>query len=446
MSTPTFAETHNLVAFLEKPAESAGFEKIIDFLESIPIHYALTMNPTIYVSCVKQFWATMKVLKVNDQEEIQALVDKTKVIITEDNIRSDLRLDDAEGTVCLLNEAIFEGLARTGYEKPSQKLTLYKAYFYPQWKFMIHTILQCLGAKTTAWNEFSNTMAFAIICLADNQKFNFLKYIFDNMVKSIEGGVKFYLFPRFLQVFLDKQVEGMARHKKMYVISSHTKNIFSNMRIIGASFSGVITPLLDTMMVQAPADMGDIPVETYQTFIVDQPSTSKPQKPQKPKRKHRKEEETSHDEDHVSTPSSDILPSSEDRFILNELMVFCTSLQEQVFDLQEAKDAQEKEIVSLKKKITKLTKWRKSRSGGLRRLKRIGSGRIVKSLMEKDGLGAQEDASKQERVIEEIDQNAEIALDVETQRRTNDDEMFGDDDLTGEEDKGKVKMIEPEVP
>nr|GEV79749.1 hypothetical protein [Tanacetum cinerariifolium] len=57
----------------------------------------------------------------------------------------------------------------------------------------------------------------------------------------------------------------------------------------------------------------------------------------------------------------------------------------------------------------------------------------VKSLMEKDGLGAQEDASKQGRMIEEIDQNAEIALDDETQGRTNDDEMFGVDDLAGEE-------------
>nr|GEW71241.1 hypothetical protein [Tanacetum cinerariifolium] len=46
--------------------------------------------------------------KGNDQEQIQALVDKKKVIITEDIIRSDLRFDDAEGTACLLNEAIFK--------------------------------------------------------------------------------------------------------------------------------------------------------------------------------------------------------------------------------------------------------------------------------------------------------------------------------------------------
>nr|GFA74256.1 hypothetical protein [Tanacetum cinerariifolium] len=57
-------------------------------------------------------------------------------------------------------------------------------------------------------------MESAIICLADNQKFNFSKFIFDNMVRSLEGGVKFYLFLRFLQVFLDKQVEGMEDASK----------------------------------------------------------------------------------------------------------------------------------------------------------------------------------------------------------------------------------------
>nr|GFA89319.1 hypothetical protein [Tanacetum cinerariifolium] len=125
----------------------------------------------------------------------------------------------------------------------------------------------------------------------------------------------------------------MARHKEMYIISSHTKKIFANMRRVGAGFSRVITPLFVTMMVQAPADMGDTPVETHQTLIVDQPSTSKPQKKQKHRRKQRKEAEVSHDEledeDHAPTPSSDQLPSGKDSFILNKLMVFCINLQEQ---------------------------------------------------------------------------------------------------------------------
>ncbi|GJY60976.1 hypothetical protein Tco_0461633 [Tanacetum coccineum] len=98
MSTSKFVETHNLVAFLEKPEESNGFEGIIDFLNASSIKYALTVNPTVYESCIKQFWATAKAKTVNGERQIQALVDKKKVIITEKSVRSDLMLEDAKGT------------------------------------------------------------------------------------------------------------------------------------------------------------------------------------------------------------------------------------------------------------------------------------------------------------------------------------------------------------
>ncbi|GJT00073.1 hypothetical protein Tco_0821242 [Tanacetum coccineum] len=78
MSNLKFAETHNLVAFSEKPEESDRFKGIIDFLNSSSIRYALTVNPTIYTSCIKQFWATAKAKTVNGEVQIQALVDRKK--------------------------------------------------------------------------------------------------------------------------------------------------------------------------------------------------------------------------------------------------------------------------------------------------------------------------------------------------------------------------------
>nr|GEW52892.1 hypothetical protein [Tanacetum cinerariifolium] len=51
----------------------------------------------------------------------------------------------------LPNEEKFAELARMGYEKPSTKLTFYKAFFLAQWKFLIHTILQCMSPKRTTW-------------------------------------------------------------------------------------------------------------------------------------------------------------------------------------------------------------------------------------------------------------------------------------------------------
>nr|GEV89238.1 putative ribonuclease H-like domain-containing protein [Tanacetum cinerariifolium] len=120
-------------------------------------------------SCCAQFWALATIKKVNDVVQLRALIDKKKVVVTEDVIRQDIHFDDADGVECLPNEEIFTELARMGYEKPPPKLTYYKAFFYVQWKFLIHTLIQYVSAKRIAWNEFSCSMASAVICLATEQ-------------------------------------------------------------------------------------------------------------------------------------------------------------------------------------------------------------------------------------------------------------------------------------
>nr|GEU31978.1 copia protein [Tanacetum cinerariifolium] len=108
---------------------SAGFDQIVYFLNAQVIHYALMVNLTIYVSSIKQFWATASIKKVNDVVKLQALIDRKKVVVTEDIIRQDLQLDDVDGVKCLPTKEIFAKLARMGYEKPPPKLTYYKAFF-----------------------------------------------------------------------------------------------------------------------------------------------------------------------------------------------------------------------------------------------------------------------------------------------------------------------------
>ncbi|GJZ99888.1 putative ribonuclease H-like domain-containing protein [Tanacetum coccineum] len=380
-----------------KRKESNGFEEIIDFLNASSFQYALMVNPTIYTTCIEQFWTSAK-------------------------------LDDAKGTYCLPTATIFTELERMGYENLTQKLTFYKAYFSSQWKFPIHTILQCLCAKTKSWNEFSSTMASAIICLATNKKFNLSKYIFDNMVKNLDGGVKFLMYPRFVQVFLDKQVEGMSKHKEVYVIPSHTKKVFANMKRPCKGFSGRGTPLFSTMMVQATEDMGadsTTPTDSYSTPIITQPSSSKPQK-KKSRRKQRKDsaptEPTTKEttpEEHVSTPSYDPPPSGEDRLQLAELMSLCTNLQE------------------------KLEQIRKSRTSGLRRLRKVGSSSSVESSNDVS-LGAQEDASKYRRKIDDLDADAKVTLVDETQEMHDDNLMF-DTSVLEEQEIEIEKVVEEPV-
>ncbi|GKD87178.1 hypothetical protein Tco_1358332, partial [Tanacetum coccineum] len=97
--------------------------------------------------------------------ELELILVTQSNAVEESTVRRDLQLEDAEGIDCLPNSTIFEELTR-------------------------------MSSKNTAWNEFSSTIASAIICLATNQKFNFLKYIFESMVRNLDiVSGKFLMYP-----------------------------------------------------------------------------------------------------------------------------------------------------------------------------------------------------------------------------------------------------------
>nr|GEV77863.1 hypothetical protein [Tanacetum cinerariifolium] len=212
---------------------------------------------------------------------IHAKVDGKKVIITEASIRRDLQLADGEGVDCLLNTTIFEQLA-------------------------------LMGPKTTAWNEFSSIVASAIICLATSKKFKFSKWIFDSMIRNLDNvSGKFLMYPRFVQVFLDQQVDGMSSHERKYISPSHTKKIFENMKKVGKGFLRRITPLFSTMMVQSELGEGSaMPTDPHHTPTILQSSSSQPKnthKPRKPTRKATRVPQPSNPIEHVANEAVSLM-------------------------------------------------------------------------------------------------------------------------------------------
>nr|GEZ58079.1 hypothetical protein [Tanacetum cinerariifolium] len=190
------------------------------------------------------------------------------------------QLDDAEGIVCLPNEEIFAGLALMGYEKPSTKLTFYKAFFSSQWKFLIHTILQSLSAKRTSWNEFSMVMASTVICLSKGQKFNFSKYIFDSLVRNVDSISKFYMYPRFIQLIIQNQVGDFSTHTTRFISPALTQKVFANMRRVRKGFLGVKTSLFEENVVE---DVAHDAIPSPPSHDIPSPSqepSSPPQQPQ----------------------------------------------------------------------------------------------------------------------------------------------------------------------
>nr|GEY49661.1 hypothetical protein [Tanacetum cinerariifolium] len=371
-----FADTHNMVAILEKSDAAEGFEQIIDFLNGSYIHYDLTVNPHIYVLCLKQFWNTASVKRSDDVTRLPALVNRKKIVILEDVIHENLQLDDAEGV----------------------------AFFSSQWKFLIHTLLQSLSAKRTSWKEFSSAMASAVICLSKGQKFNFSKYIFDSLVRNVKSSSKFYMYPRFIQLIIKNQIGDLSTHTTRYISPALTQKIFANMRRVGKGFSGVETPLFEGMLVarEIAEGIAEEQVQADDAIAAAVQETV---------------EKDVANEDIPSTLTPPILPSPTS-------MTFHLLLKYNLHLLNDHKvhlklHHRKLEIIKLKARVKRLERANKVKSSKLRRLKKVGTSQRIES---SDDM---EDVFNQGRMIDDLDKDEVIELVVDQVKDANTAETEG---------------------
>ncbi|GJT98752.1 hypothetical protein Tco_1094270 [Tanacetum coccineum] len=247
---------HNMVAYLEKSEGNAEFHEIIDFLKRSSIHHALTVSPVVSTTFVEQFWTSAKSKIINNVRHITAKVAGKSVSISEASIRSDLLFDDADGIDSLPNQAIFDAIQLMGYEGDLTVLTFNKALFSPQWRFLFHTMNHCLSSKSTSWDQIPTNIATAVICLTSNQKYNFSKLIFDGMLRHLDAKKKFVMYPRFISIFLGNQLANVSVPLDHFPVNTLTSKVFSFMVKKGKHFSGKVTPLFATMLVQPTQDEG----------------------------------------------------------------------------------------------------------------------------------------------------------------------------------------------
>ncbi|GKB01885.1 putative ribonuclease H-like domain-containing protein [Tanacetum coccineum] len=162
---------------------------------------------------VEQFWMSAKSKIINNVRYITAKVAGKPVNISEASIRSDLLFDDADGIDSLHNQAIFDAIQLMGYEGDLTVLTFNKALFSPQWRFLFHTMNHCISSKSTSWDQIPTNIATTL-----------------------------------------KNVPVPLDH---FPINALTSKVFSFMVKKGKHFSGNVTPLFKSMLVQPTEDEGE---------------------------------------------------------------------------------------------------------------------------------------------------------------------------------------------
>ncbi|GJV20016.1 putative ribonuclease H-like domain-containing protein [Tanacetum coccineum] len=358
--------------------------------------------------------ATVKAKTINGEVQLQALVDGKKIIITELILGRDLQLEDAEDVDCLPNATIFEQLTLMGYEKLSQKLTLYKAFISQQWKFLIHMILQCLSAKTTEWNKFSSTMASAIICLATNQMFNFSKYIFESMVKNLDN-----VSGNFFDVS-KKQRPRKPKRKDTEVPQSSgpTDNVADE---------AVNEEMCDSL-VRATTTASSLEEEQDSGNIIKTQSKETPNEPYSPRT-------SSGGGPRLQETMGDTISQTRSENVSN---LSNDLLLARVLALETTKTTQANEIASFKKLVKKLERRKKSRTQVLKRLYKVGSSRRVESSKEEARAGEKRNI---EEVVVVIDTASTIPVSVAT--TTTITTVITNDEITFAKALAELKSAKP---
>ncbi|GJZ23311.1 hypothetical protein Tco_0560770 [Tanacetum coccineum] len=432
---------HNMIVYLEKTEGNVEFHEVIDFLRRSYIYHALTVSPVVSTTFVEQFWTSAKSKTINNVRHITAKVAGKFVSISEASIRTDLIFDDADGIDSLPNQAIFDAIQLMGYEGDLTVLTFNKALFSPQWRFLFHTINHCLSSKSTSWDQIPTNIATAVICLTTNQKYNFSKLIFDGMLRHLEAKKKFVMYPRFISIFLGRKLANISVPLDHFLVNSLTSKVFSFMIKKGKHFSGKVTPLFDTMLVQptqdegasserlsdeqpspSPAPTSEFPNESLPDSFSAQPSEVpfEQQPDPSPSPSPRTSPNPSptpivHDSileptgenlgDHSSNDTS--LSRNEDDMTLQNVYDLCLSLCKHVSD-------QAKEIKLLKAKITKLKKQAKPTDPKQGRKKAKGESSIQRDplfdVMSKDKIDhiETENAQSEGRTKEMVDEDKEF--------------------------------------
>ena len=110
-------------------------------------------------------------------------------------------------------------------------------------------------------------------------KYNFSKFIFNNLVANIDSPKKFLMYPRFLQALFDSELEGVAKPaEKPAQLSGLSAKIFKILKAPSKSHSGKLTPVPASL--GQPALEGDIaatpPADEPTPLTSTLPSTAKP--------------------------------------------------------------------------------------------------------------------------------------------------------------------------
>ena len=202
--------THNYLPYLVKTYENIPFHTTIDIILKSKYLTILTVDPPIYIDTLQEFWLNAEVLLQDKKPTtIISKIWETNIAITPQLISTTFSLNDLSGNDSFPKAELHIEFQERGYDSQMTGSTCFKKFFSPVMKFFFHTLLLCISAKSTSFNEIPLKVQYLGYAMLSESDFNVSQGLFLDLVsnvKAIKSGSNnaFLIYPRLLNVILQK--------------------------------------------------------------------------------------------------------------------------------------------------------------------------------------------------------------------------------------------------
>ncbi|KAD6118944.1 hypothetical protein E3N88_10215 [Mikania micrantha] len=223
---------NNICAHLDLDTPNAKhYTEIITFLRRSRIFTAISTVHTPYRSHQQDFWNSADIDCEAEPTFIRGKVLGHDVVISAEHIRRVCGFQDSPDQPYLLDRYLVHGcFMRCKYEGDLGDGILNKVYMSPQFKYLAHVLIHCLGSRRGGFDDMRETIQCAFVALVLNRPFNFSELVFTHMKENVtlKGDKKFLMYPRFLQQLIDAQLPDLSKIDADIIKLEHMNDLTLN--------------------------------------------------------------------------------------------------------------------------------------------------------------------------------------------------------------------------
>ena len=245
-----FAQKHNLAIDINAiQSTTDDYHGMLDYLVRSRLRFALTTNPPLYESYLRQFWDTVIQVQIGDHQVLRATVSGHQFQFSAGDLRTILHLGEVSeenGGVEFDQALLHACFPRMGYAGPMVNDQYVHPFlkwgFFGKWRYFAHILLVGVSNRRSGFDAINLNVASQLVALTLNRPYSFSQYFYEAIREQINPkGPRFMIMPRFVMSIINHFCPNLPPVGNVLVLDKIPKRIFKDLKVYKGNARPAVT-------------------------------------------------------------------------------------------------------------------------------------------------------------------------------------------------------------